>query len=122
MLVRILPRALSHQAFPTPCKLRAISTIKTCTSCPVSRPRLAHCTGDDHAPADTAEAGARTTAILLEHSHSVVARWGTPPIQRSAETPLLGKVGVMAGGSSKRYPSELPERAVRMVADTALES
>src|ERR1700688_1014224 len=33
------------------------------------------------------------------------------------ETPLLGKVGVMSGGSSRRYPPELRERAVRMVAE-----
>jgi transposase len=30
---------------------------------------------------------------------------------------LLGRVGVMSGGSSRRYPPELRERAVRMVAE-----
>ena len=34
-----------------------------------------------------------------------------------SETPLLGRVGVMSGGSSRRYPPELRERAVRMVAE-----
>nr|pir hypothetical protein a - Mycobacterium bovis insertion sequence IS987 [Mycobacterium tuberculosis variant bovis] len=33
------------------------------------------------------------------------------------ETPVLGKDGVMSGGSSRRYPPELRERAVRMVAE-----
>ena len=33
------------------------------------------------------------------------------------ETPLFGKVGVMAGSTSRRYPPELRERAVRMVAE-----
>src|SRR4029077_8801047 len=33
------------------------------------------------------------------------------------ETPSLGKVGVMSGGSSRRYPPEPRERAVRMVAE-----
>src|SRR5258708_29535153 len=33
------------------------------------------------------------------------------------ETPLLGRVGVMSGGSSRRYPPELRKRAVRMVAE-----
>lgn len=35
------------------------------------------------------------------------------------ETPVLGKVGVMAGMTSKRYPPKLRERAVRMVAEIA---
>src|SRR5271155_3206702 len=41
------------------------------------------------------------------------------PVNRPAcpETPLVGKVGVMSGGSSRRYPPELRERAVRMVAE-----
>jgi transposase-like protein len=39
---------------------------------------------------------------------------GTPACP---ETPLLGRVGVMSGGSSRRYPPELRERAVRMVAE-----
>jgi transposase len=30
---------------------------------------------------------------------------------------FVGKVGVMSGGSSRRYPPELRERAVRMVAE-----
>src|SRR6476620_8649291 len=33
------------------------------------------------------------------------------------ETPLLGKDGVMSANSSRRYPPELRERAVRMVAE-----
>ena len=39
------------------------------------------------------------------------------PAPECPETPLLGKVGVMSGGSSRRYPPELRERAVRMVAE-----
>ncbi len=39
----------------------------------------------------------------------------TPPA--SPETPFLGKDGVMSGSTSKRYPAELRERAVRMVAE-----
>jgi transposase len=33
------------------------------------------------------------------------------------ETPFLGKDGVMSGSTSKRYPAELRERAVRMVTE-----
>ena len=33
---------------------------------------------------------------------------------------MLGKVGVMPGDSSRRYPLELSERAVRMVAEIAV--
>jgi len=35
----------------------------------------------------------------------------------SSETPLLGRVGVMSGDWSRRYPPELREGAVRMVAE-----
>jgi len=35
----------------------------------------------------------------------------------SLRTPLLGRVGVMSGDWSRRYPPELRERAVRMVAE-----
>src|SRR6185312_15463004 len=41
---------------------------------------------------------------------------GEPP-QGCPETPLVGRVGGMAGGSSRRYPPELRERAVRMAAE-----
>ena len=39
------------------------------------------------------------------------------PAPECPETPLLGKVGVMSANSSRRYPPELRERAVRMVAE-----
>jgi transposase-like protein len=39
------------------------------------------------------------------------------PLEPGHITPILGKVGVMSGGSSRRYPPELRERAVRMVAE-----
>jgi transposase-like protein len=35
----------------------------------------------------------------------------------SGHSPFLGKDVVTSGGSSKRYPPELRERAVRMVAE-----
>ena len=40
---------------------------------------------------------------------------GEPP--RHVRRPFLGNDGVMSGGSSRRYPAELRERAVRMVAE-----
>lgn len=40
---------------------------------------------------------------------------GTAP--ECPETSNLGKVGVMPGDRHRRYPSELKERAVRMVAE-----
>src|SRR5271154_3881147 len=41
------------------------------------------------------------------------------PPRHVPETPLVGKVGVMSGGSSRRYPPELRERAVRMIAEVS---
>jgi transposase-like protein len=37
------------------------------------------------------------------------------------ETLILGKVGAMSGNTSRRYPPELRERAVRMVAEIRAE-
>ena len=42
-------------------------------------------------------------------------RLGTAP--ECPETSILGKVGVMSGNTSKRYPAELKARAVRMYAE-----
>ncbi len=39
------------------------------------------------------------------------------PPRACPETPFLGKDGVMSGSTSKRYPAELRERAVRMVGE-----
>src|SRR6185312_3171515 len=46
-----------------------------------------------------------------------VSTFQIEPTPGCPETPLLGRVGVMSGGSSRRYPPELRERAVRMVAE-----
>ncbi len=51
---------------------------------------------------------------------TVVSRLGLDKLRSAPacpETPVLGKDGVMSGGSSRRYPPELRERAVRMVAE-----
>jgi len=57
----------------------------------------------------------RNAAEVMTTIRELGERGGTAPA--CPETPLLGKVGVMSGGSSRRYPPELRERAVRMVAE-----
>lgn len=46
-------------------------------------------------------------------------RWLPEGVNRpvSPETPFLGKGGVMSGSTSRRYPTALRERAVRMVGE-----
>jgi transposase-like protein len=38
-------------------------------------------------------------------------------LRQCPETQILGRVGVMSGSTSRRYPPELKERAVRMLAE-----
>ena len=62
--------------------------------------------------------------VSFENGATVVVKpddtfeaWTYRSIPACPETPFRGKDGVMSGSTSKRYPVELRERAVRMVGE-----